>query len=149
MPIFVGMYSVFEMAIELRKAPFFAWMDDLSEPDRLLGGAWNFVIPLPLIPNLHIDALNILPILMMITWFLQAYLAPRSPDPQMAQQQKMMMWMPIVFGLSCYGLAAGLSLYFLANSLLSMGEQKIIKKYILKVPPDGTGTAPAPGNEKK
>ena len=149
MPIFVGMYSVFEMAIDLRRAPFFAWMKDLSEPDRLFGGHWEIVIPMPLIPNLQIDAFNLLPILMMITWFLQAYLAPRSPDPQMAQQQKMMMWMPIVFGLSCYGLASGLSLYFLANSLLSMGEQKIIKKYILKVPPGGPGTAPDPGKEKK
>jgi len=149
MPIFVGMYSVFEMSIDLRRAPFFAWIKDLSEPDRLFGGTWGVVIPLPLIPNLEIQAFNLLPILMMITWFLQAYLAPRSPDPQLAQQQKMMMWMPIVFGLSCYGLASGLSLYFLSNTLLSMAEQKIIKKYILKVPPGGPGTAPSPGIEKK
>jgi YidC/Oxa1 family membrane protein insertase len=149
MPIFVGMYSVFEMSIDLRRAPFFAWIKDLSEPDRLFGGHWGIVIPLPLIPNLEIAAFNLLPILMMITWFLQAYLAPRSPDPQLAQQQKMMMWMPIVFGLSCYGLASGLSLYFLSNTLLSMAEQKIIKKYILKVPPGGPGTAPSPGIEKK
>jgi YidC/Oxa1 family membrane protein insertase len=149
MPIFVGMYSVFEMSIDLRRAPFFAWIKDLSEPDRLFGGHWGVVIPLPLIPNLEIAAFNLLPILMMITWFLQAYMAPRSPDPQLAQQQKMMMWMPIVFGLSCYGLASGLSLYFLSNTLLSMAEQKIIKKYILKVPPSGPGTAPSPGIEKK
>jgi YidC/Oxa1 family membrane protein insertase len=149
MPIFVGMYSVFEMSIDLRRAPFFGWIKDLSEPDRLFGGSWGVVIPLPLIPNLEIQAFNLLPILMMITWFLQAYLAPRSPDPQLAQQQKMMMWMPIVFGLSCYGLASGLSLYFLSNTLLSMAEQKIIKKYILKVPPGGPGTAPSPGIERK
>jgi membrane protein insertase Oxa1/YidC/SpoIIIJ len=49
----------------------------------------------------------------------------------------MMMYMPIVFGLTCYGLASGLSLYFLSNSLLSMAEQKIIKRYILKIGPDG------------
>src|SRR5436190_899166 len=148
MPIFVGMYSVFEMSIDLRHAHFFGWIKDLSEPDRLLG-PWNaFVIPL-LITDLKIDALNLLPILMTITWFLQAYWTPRSPDPQMAQQQKMMMWMPIVFGFSCYGLASGLSLYFLSNTLLSMAEQKIIKKYILKVPPAGSGTAPSPGIEKK
>jgi YidC/Oxa1 family membrane protein insertase len=132
MPIFIGMYSVFEMSIDLRRAPFFGWIKDLSEPDRLLGPWHPFVIPL-LITDLRIDALNLLPILMTITWFLQAYWTPRSPDPQMAQQQKMMMYMPIVFGLTCYGLASGLSLYFLANSLLSMGEQKIIKKYILKI----------------
>jgi len=54
-----------------------------------------------------------------------------------------------VFGLSCYGLASGLSLYFLSNTILSMAEQKIIKKYSLKVPPGGPGTAPSPGIEKK
>jgi YidC/Oxa1 family membrane protein insertase len=147
MPVFIGMYSVFEMAIELRRAPFFGWMKDLSEPDRLFGGHWDIVIPMPLIPNIEIDALNLLPILMTITWFLQAYFTPRSPDPQMAQQQKMMMWMPIIFGLTCYGLASGLSLYFLANSLLSMAELKIIKKYILKV--DAHGKPLEPGPEKK
>lgn len=136
MPIFIGMYSVFEMSIDLRHAPFMWWIRDLSEPDRLLG-PWNpVVIPL-LITQLRIDALNLLPILMTITWFLQAYFSPRSPDPQMAQQQKMMMWMPIIFGLTCYSLASGLSLYFLANSLLSMAEQRIIKRYILKIDSSG------------
>jgi YidC/Oxa1 family membrane protein insertase len=146
MPVFIGMYSVFEMAIDLRRAPFFLWIKDLSEPDRLFGGHWGIVIPLPLIPNIEIEALNLLPILMTIVWFLQAYLTPRSPDPQMAQQQKMMMWMPIVIGLTCYGLASGLSLYFLTNALLSMAELKIIKRYILKV--DATGKPLNPGPEK-
>jgi YidC/Oxa1 family membrane protein insertase len=147
MPIFIGMYSVFEMSIDLRQAPFLAWIDDLSQPDRLLGPMSKpFVIPL-LITDLTIEALNVLPILMTITWFLQAYFTPRSPDPQMAQQQKMMMWMPIIFGLTCYGLASGLSLYFLANSLLSMGEQKIIKKYILKIDKDGKPLAQGSGKE--
>lgn len=148
MPIFIGMYSVFEMSIELRHAPFFGWIRDLSEPDRLFGPWKPFDIPL-LITTLRIDAFNLLPILMTITWFLQAYFTPRSPDPQVAQQQKMMMYMPIVFGLTCYGLASGLSLYFLANSLLSMGEQKIIKKYILKIGPDGKPLARDSGPDRK
>jgi len=150
MPIFIGMYSVFEMSVMLRHAPFILWIRDLSEPDRLLGGNWGLHVPLPILPDIHIEALNLLPIVMTITWFLQAYWSPRSPDPQMAQQQKMMMWMPIVFGFSCYGLASGLSLYFLSNSLLSMAEQKIIKKYILKIGPDGKPLTPVhPENGKK
>jgi YidC/Oxa1 family membrane protein insertase len=136
MPIFIGMYSVFEMSLDLRHAPFILWIKDLSMPDRLFGPWHPVVIPL-IITDLKIESFNLLPILMTITWFLQAYFTPRSPDPQMAQQQKMMMWMPIVFGLTCYGLASGLSLYFLSNSLLSMAEQKIIKKYILKIPGPG------------
>jgi YidC/Oxa1 family membrane protein insertase len=148
MPVFIGMYSVFERATLLRHEPFILWIKDLSEPDRLLGGNWNVHIPLPILPDINFTALNLLPILMMITWFLQAYWAPRSPDPQMAQQQKMMMWMPIVFGISCYGLASGLSLYFLSNSLLSMAEQKIIKKYILKIGPDGKPLNPPSSPDK-
>jgi len=148
MPIFIGMYSVFEMAIDLRHANFLAWIHDLSQPDQLFGPWKAIEIPL-LITTLSISSLNVLPILMTITWFLQAFYTPRSPDPQMAQQQKMMMYMPIIFGLTCYGLASGLSLYFLANSLLSMGEQKIIKKYILKIDKDGKPLAPASKDEKK
>jgi len=148
MPIFIGMYSVFEMAIDLRHANFLAWIHDLSQPDQLFGPWKAIEIPL-LITTLSISSLNVLPILMTITWFLQAYFTPRSPDPQMAQQQKMMMWMPIIFGLTCYGLASGLSLYFLANSLLSMAEQKIIKRYILKIGPDGKPLSRDPEPEIK
>jgi YidC/Oxa1 family membrane protein insertase len=133
MPVFIGMYSVFEQSVELRGAPFFLWIKDLSQPDHLLGPWVPVEIPL-LITTLSIDAFNLLPIVMTLTWFLQAYFQPRSPDPQMASQQKMMMWMPVVFGLMCYGLASGLSLYFLVNSLLGMGEQKLIKGVFLPKP---------------
>jgi membrane protein insertase Oxa1/YidC/SpoIIIJ len=59
----------------------------------------------------------------------------------MRTQQKMMMFMPVVFGLMCYTLASGLSLYFFVNSLLGMAEQKLIKKFFLK--PLESGAAPA------
>jgi YidC/Oxa1 family membrane protein insertase len=136
LPIFIGMYSVFEMSVELRDQPFFLWIRDLSQPDHLLGPwkpveLWFF----------SLNALNLLPILMTIVWFLQAYWAPRSPDPNMAAQQKMMMFMPVVFGLMCYNLASGLSLYFLVNSALSMGEQKLIKKFFLKPKDPAAATA--------
>ncbi|HXX94342.1 MAG TPA: membrane protein insertase YidC [Planctomycetota bacterium] len=135
LPIFIGMFSVFDTSIELRGQPFFGWIKDLSRPDRLF--------PLPTTIDVFflptMDALNLLPILMLITWFLQAYFAPRSPDPQMQQQQKMMMAMPVIFGMMCYNYASGLSLYFLINSGLAMVEQKVIKKYILKIPPGGQG----------
>ncbi len=128
LPVFVAMFSVFELSIELRKQPFLLWITDLSVPDALLDFGAN--IDIPLVPIFN--SLNILPIIMTITWFLQAFYAPRSPDPQMQTQQKMMMAMPIVFGVMCYSYASGLSLYFLVNSLLAMGEQKLIKKFFLK-----------------
>ncbi len=129
MPIFIAMYSVFELSVELRREPFFLWIKDLSQPDHLL--TWAPMHINILITSFTLDALNLLPIVMTITWFLQSYFAPRSPDPQMAAQQKMMMFMPVMFGLMCYNLASGLSLYFLVNSLLSMSEQKLIKKFFL------------------
>lgn len=135
MPIFIAMYSVFEISVELRGEPFMLWMTDLSQPDRAIKWAPQNINLL--FTSFTLDALNVLPIVMTVTWFLQAYFAPRSPDPQMAAQQKMMMFMPIVFGLMCYNLASGLSLYFFVNSLLSMGEQKLIKKLWLKPPPEG------------
>jgi YidC/Oxa1 family membrane protein insertase len=140
LPIFIGMFSVFDTSIELRKQRFL-WFDDLSRPDRLFH--WSTPFHLPILGTF--DSFNLLPILMLVTWFLQAYFAPRSPDPNMAQQQKMMMAMPIVFGLMCYNYAAGLSLYFLVNSGLAMLEQRLIKKYILKIPPGGQGPAPGTG----
>jgi len=130
LPIFVGMYSVFELSVQLRRAPFMLWVTDLSQPDALV--KFSGPIDIPIIPVF--DSFNVLPIVMTITWFLQSYFAPRSPDPQMQTQQKMMLAMPVVFGVMCYNLASGLSLYFLVNSLLGLVEQKVIKKYFLKMP---------------
>jgi len=136
LPIWISMYSVVDMAIEFRQAPFMLWIRDLSQPDQLA----HLPFALPLIGS----AFNLLPLIMTVTWFLQAYYAPRSPDPQMAMQQKMFLFMPIVFGLMCYSLASALSLYFFMNSLLSMAEQKIIKRiWLPPKPPDAPGGKPA------
>ncbi len=126
MPIFFGMYGVLESAFALRKQPFFGWIQDLSMPDQLV----SFGAPVSLL-FFDIDALNLLPIVMTITWFLQTYFAPKPEDPQMKMQAKMMMYMPIFFGVLCYNLASGLSFYFFVNSLLSMGEMRFIKKVLI------------------
>ena len=134
LPIFIGLYSVLDISLEFRQAPFLAWIQDLSQPDRLVA----FKNPI----NLFVTSLaefNLVPIIMTITWFLQSYYAPKPQDPKMAAQQRMMMFMPIVFGLLCYSLASGLSLYLFVNSLLAMIEQKAIKKYFL---PPGIQSGP-------
>lgn len=136
MPIFIGLYNVLDISIEFRDAPFILWIKDLSQPDRLI----PFSSPLNLW-IMSISEFNLLPLIMTATWFLQAWMQPRSEDPKMAAQQRMMLFMPIVFGLFCYPLASGLSLYFFVNSLLSMGEMKIIKRFFL--PRKGGTPAPA------
>jgi YidC/Oxa1 family membrane protein insertase len=126
LPVFIGLYSVLDISLEFRQSPFIGWILDLSQPDRLI----PFKQPL----NLWITSIsdfNIVPIVMTVTWFLQAYYAPRPQDPKLVPQQRMMMFMPVVFGLLCYSLASGLSLYLFVNSLLAMIEQKIIKRYFL------------------
>ncbi|MDP6957580.1 MAG: YidC/Oxa1 family insertase periplasmic-domain containing protein, partial [Planctomycetota bacterium] len=125
-PIFIGMYGVLDFAFALRHQPFFGWIQDLSLPDRLM----TFSSPVSLL-FFEVDALNLLPIIMTITWFLQSYMTPKPEDPQMQMQAKMMMYMPIFFGFICYNLASGLSFYFFVNSLLSMGEMRLIKKVLI------------------
>ncbi|HEY3227454.1 MAG TPA: YidC/Oxa1 family insertase periplasmic-domain containing protein [Planctomycetota bacterium] len=126
LPIFIGLYSVLDISLEFRKAPFLAWIHDLSQPDRLV----VFSNPVNLwVTTLH--EFNLVPLVMTITWFLQAYFAPRPQDPKMAAQQRMMMFMPVLFGLFCYSLASGLSLYLFVNSLLAMGEQRVIKRFFI------------------
>jgi YidC/Oxa1 family membrane protein insertase len=133
LPIFIGLYSVLDISLVFRHAPFLGWINDLSQPDRLIA----FRQPINLWVT-TIGEFNLVPIVMTVTWFLQAYYAPRPQDPKLAAQQRMMLFMPIVFGLLCYSLASGLSLYLFVNSLLAMIEQKIIKKYILPArPPSG------------
>jgi YidC/Oxa1 family membrane protein insertase len=140
LPIFVAMFSVFDISIELRGAKFASWIRDLSLPDMIRGPWHPIEIPL-LVTSFTIESLNLLPVLMMGITFWQASRAPKSPDPQMQAQQRMMMFMMPLLGLICYNYASGLSLYFLTNSLLALAEQKIIKQYILKIPA-GTPTPP-------
>jgi YidC/Oxa1 family membrane protein insertase len=135
LPIFIGMYSVMEVAVELRHQPFVLWVTDLSQPDRLVSFGRTFALRPFGWELFSIDAINVLPVLMFVTWMAQMYLTPSPPptDPQQARVQNMMKWlMPSLFFLVCYGYASGLSLYFFINSLLGIIESKIVRKFFLK-----------------
>jgi YidC/Oxa1 family membrane protein insertase len=122
MPIFFGLFSALRTSFDLRQAPFFGYIQDLSRPDRLL----HVGLELPLLPD--IEYFNLLPILMVVLWVLQQMGMPKPADEQAARMQKMMMFMPVVFGLMLYNYAAGLSLYMMTTSSLSIVEQKLIRK---------------------
>lgn len=122
MPIFFGLFSALRVSFDLRQAPFCGWIHDLSRPDHLL----YLGLELPILPD--IEYLNVLPILMVVLWVLQQMGMPKPADEQAARMQKMMMFMPVVFGLMLYNYAAGLSLYMMTTSGLSIIEQKVIKK---------------------
>ncbi|OGL47262.1 MAG: hypothetical protein A2W05_09400 [Candidatus Schekmanbacteria bacterium RBG_16_38_10] len=123
LPVWFGMYSVCDISIDFRQAHFMSWMNDLSEPDRLAQLPFSI---------LGTSDLNLLPIIMVIVSIVQMLMQPASPDPQARTQQRMMLFMWPIMGMLFYGLAAGLSLYFITNSVLAIAEQRIIKKYFIK-----------------
>jgi YidC/Oxa1 family membrane protein insertase len=146
LPVFISMYAVLDVAVELRQQPFIGWIADLSQPDRLV----SFDSPIPLL-LFSIDAINLLPVVMAATWAVQMYMTPApATDPQQVQTQKMMRWMmPTLFFFFCYDLASGLSLYFFVNSLLGILESKLVRTFILKpeeAAPEAAAAAGAKSN---
>lgn len=129
LPILFGLFGALQSAIELRLAPFFLWMKDLSQPDALT------MLP-PDIPFMGGRPLNVLPILMIVAMALQQKFTPRpsSGDAQAEQTQKMMMWMmPIMFGFLFYGMPSGLVLYFMTSTGLGALESHLIRRHLAKV----------------
>ena len=110
-PVFIGLYQAFMAAIELRQAPFFGWIQDLSQPDRL-GSMWLPFVDPPGIP--------VLTLLMGGTMLIQQAMTPMSGDPV---QQKIMMLMPVMFTVMFVNFPAGLVLYWLVNNVLSIAQQ--------------------------
>ncbi|MGH8555443.1 MAG: membrane protein insertase YidC, partial [Gammaproteobacteria bacterium] len=102
-PVFISLYWVLLESVELRQAPFGFWIKDLSAPDPFF----------------------VLPVLMGITMLIQYYLNPTPIDPI---QQKVMQLLPIVLTVFFSFFPSGLVLYWLANNVLSIGQQWLINK---------------------
>jgi YidC/Oxa1 family membrane protein insertase len=131
MPIWVALYSAIYASVELRGAPFLPfWITDLSAPDAL------FRFPAVTLPLLGVlNSVNLLPILMGVAFYLQQKLMPSqaaaSTNPQVAQQQKMMMIMlPVLFPLMLYKAPSGLNLYIMSSVFAGVIEQYVIRKHI-------------------
>ena len=124
-PVFFSLYKVIFTTIEMRQAPFYGWIHDLSVPDPTnlfnLFGLIPFD-PTVISPMLHIGAL---PIIMGITMYLQQKLNPAPPDPV---QARMFQFMPIIFTFVLARSPAGLVLYWTWNNLLSVGQQWLIMR---------------------
>jgi YidC/Oxa1 family membrane protein insertase len=122
-PVFFALYKILLIAIELRDAPFMLWIKDLSAPDTLFGH-----IP-SLFPLIGGFALGPLPLVMGITMLIQQKMTPTSADPR---QNKIMMFMPIIFTFMFLNFASGLVLYWLMNNILSIAQQFYINKKVKK-----------------
>jgi YidC/Oxa1 family membrane protein insertase len=121
MPIWIALFNVLQTTFEMRHASFL-WVKDLTAPDRFLH--------LPFTEGWWIldGWLNLLPILMMATWYFSAAMQPLPADPQQAQTAKMMRWMPVLMGIFLYAYPAGLALYMTMSALWSIGETWLIRK---------------------
>ena len=127
-PVFFSLYKVLFVTIEMRHAPFYGWIKDLSAPDptnlfTLFGLLHYDPTQLPLFG--HYLALGIWPIIMGITMWFQMKLNPTPPDPT---QQIIFGWMPLIFTFMLAGFPAGLVIYWAWNNTLSVAQQSFIMR---------------------
>ena len=108
MPFLYGFYRVLDLSIEMRHAPWMLWIRDLSSRDPYY----------------------ILPVLMTVTMFLVQRMTPMTvADPA---QQRMMMFMPLIFGFMFINFASGLVLYWLTGNVVAIAQQLIINRFMKK-----------------
>ncbi|MEW6150945.1 MAG: membrane protein insertase YidC [Bradyrhizobium sp.] len=127
-PVFFALYKVLFVTIEMRHAPFFGWIKDLSAPDPT--NLFNLFGLIPFDPTTipvfgYYLALGIWPIIMGITMWFQMKLNPTPPDPT---QQLIFNWMPLIFTFMLAGFPAGLVIYWAWNNLLSVVQQSYIMR---------------------
>src|SRR5215475_14127956 len=115
MPFFFSVYAILTVSIEVRNAPFFGWLRDLSSPDPY----W------------------ILPITMCVTMIAQTALTPTTADPM---QKKISYIMPLIFTWFLKQAPAGLVLYWMVSNLVGVAQQFIINR-LTKTPPAATSTS--------
>jgi YidC/Oxa1 family membrane protein insertase len=115
-PVFIALYWVLLASVEMRNAPFYGWITDLSAPDTLFGT----------IPGLDMP-IGLLPIIMTATSYIQIKLNPTPPDPV---QAKVMLIMPLAFGVMFFFFPAGLVLYWVVNNVLSIAQQWQITRMV-------------------
>ncbi len=110
-PVFIALYNVLSYAIELRHAPFFWWIQDLSA----------------------MDPYYIFPVVMGISMLIQQWMTPAAPtaDPI---QSKMMLLMPVIFTFMFLSFPSGLVLYWLVNNVLSIAQQVVTNRYLTPPP---------------
>ncbi|MCM2472639.1 membrane protein insertase YidC [Rhizobium sp. CG5] len=121
-PVFFALYKVIYITIEMRHAPFFGWIKDLSAPDPTTFINLFGLLPFEGPTFLH---LGVWPIIMGITMFLQMRMNPTPPDPTQAM---LFTWMPLIFTFMLATFPAGLVIYWAWNNTLSILQQSIIMK---------------------
>ena len=127
-PIFFSLYKVIFVTLELRHAPWFGWIKDLSAPDPSsiynLWGIFPWDGPEPG-SILALIFIGILPLILGISMWLQQKLNPAPTDPT---QQMIFAWMPWVFMFMLGSFASGLVVYWIANNMITFSQQYLIMR---------------------
>jgi YidC/Oxa1 family membrane protein insertase len=119
LPVFIGLFYALRSSIDLRRAPFVGWIDDLSAPESLFS-----------IPGIEVPV-RLLPILMGASMVLQQRMTPMpSMDP--TQARMMMVIMPIMMTVLFYQFPSGLVLYWMVSNVLAIAHQRWIGRGIQK-----------------
>jgi YidC/Oxa1 family membrane protein insertase len=127
-PVFFALYKVLFVTIEMRHAPFFGWIKDLSAPDPT--NVFNLFGLLPYDPS-HLPVIGAFlvlgawPLIMGVTMWVQMKLNPAPPDPA---QKIMFDWMPVIFTFMLASFSSGLVIYWAWNNTLSVIQQSIIMR---------------------
>jgi len=121
-PVFFALYKVLFVSIEMRHAPFFGWVHDLSAPDPLL--ITNLFGLIPWDPP-SLIAIGVWPLAMGVSMFIQQKLNPAPQDPM---QAKIFLLMPIMFTFMLAAFPVGLVIYWTWNNILTIAQQSVIMK---------------------
>ena len=127
-PVFFALYKVIFITLEMRQAPFFGWIRDLSAPDPT--NLFNLFGLLPFDPtNIpfvgHFLVLGVWPLIMGVSMFVQMKMNPEPSDPV---QKQMFAWMPVIFTFMLGSFPAGLVIYWTWNNTLSVSQQYLIMR---------------------
>lgn len=123
-PLFFSLYKVIFISLEMRHAPFYGWIKDLSAQDPT--SIWNLFGLLPWGPIGMLD-IGVWPILMGVTMFVQQSLSPKPTD---SVQAAVMRFMPLILMVMLYSLPSGLMIYWSFSNILSILQQYLINRQL-------------------
>jgi YidC/Oxa1 family membrane protein insertase len=125
-PVFFALYKVLFVTLDMRQAPFFGWIKDLSMPDPTSLTNLFGLLPWPALDQMFLGyTIGAWALVMGLTMWLQMQLNPQQPDPV---QQQMFNWMPVMFTFMLGGFASGLVIYWAWSNILSIAQQWLIMK---------------------
>ncbi|MBQ3695928.1 MAG: membrane protein insertase YidC [Alphaproteobacteria bacterium] len=125
-PVFFALYKVLSVSLQMRQAPFFGWIKDLSAPDPSSVFTLFGLVPWPIPSFLN---LGLMPVLMGLTMYIQQRMAPQPAGADKAQMN-MFKYMPIIFTFMMGQFAVGLIIYWTWSNILSIAQQKYIMKKV-------------------